>query len=367
MARVELTGLTKRYGSAAAVDGVSLDIAEGELVALLGPSGCGKTTTLRMVAGFVEPDAGSIRIGGRDVTRLPPNRRDTGMVFQGYALFPHLTVAENVAFGLEMRRVGRSEIAARVEEALRLVRLAGLGSRYPRQLSGGQQQRVALARALVVRPAVFLLDEPLSNLDAKLRHEVRIEIRELQQRLGLTTIFVTHDQEEALTLADRLVLMSGGKVQQIGSPTELYEAPANLFVASFIGKANFLRGEMSSPGDFTSDGGLRLRCRVPERPLHRAVAALRPEKIALGADASPASANQVEVRVERVTYLGGLTEYEVRATTRETLVVHAVNGVGPPALAPGAQAIASWDAEAALLLEDTDGLNKGSVTGGGSE
>ncbi len=194
MSELVLTSLRKAYGATVAVDDVSLTVAEGELVALLGPSGCGKTTTLRMIAGFIEPTAGRITIGGRDVTHLPPHRRDTGMVFQSYALFPHMTVAQNVAFGLEMRKVPRSEAARRVADALALVRLGHLGERLPRQLSGGQQQRVALARALVVNPGVFLLDEPLSNLDAKLRLEVRIEIRELQRRLGLTTVFGTHDQ-----------------------------------------------------------------------------------------------------------------------------------------------------------------------------
>src|ERR1700730_4893586 len=237
MARVELHDLAKSYGATVAVSGVSLDIAQGELVALLGPSGCGKTTTLRMIAGFIEVTAGRILIGGKDVTHLPPYRRDTGMVFQGYALFPHMTVNENVAFGLEMRRVEKSAIATRVAEALRLVQLGGLGERLPRELSGGQQQRGALARALVRHPAGFLLAQPVSQLDCQLRPEVRIEIRQLQQRLGLTTIFVTHDQEEALTLADRLVLMSKGTIQQIGSPEDLYHPPEKLFVTDFIRKA----------------------------------------------------------------------------------------------------------------------------------
>ena len=228
MSSLSLQGLRRTYSATVAVDRVDLDMAQGELVALLGPSGCGKTTTLRMVAGFVLPSAGRVLIGGQDVSRAPPYARDTGMVFQGYALFPHMTVADNVGFGLEMRRVGRAERATRIAEALRLVRLDGLAERRPAQLSGGQQQRVALARALVVNPSVFLLDEPLSNLDARLRAEVRVEIRALQQRLGLTTLFVTHDQEEALTMADRLVVMDRGRVRQTGSPEELYERPDNL-------------------------------------------------------------------------------------------------------------------------------------------
>ena len=228
MAHLQLTGITKRYGEFKAADDVSLDIADGEFLVLLGPSGCGKTTTLRIVAGFIEPTSGSVRLGDRDITGLPPWKRNTGLVFQSYALFPHMTVAENIAFGLEMRKMPKAEMAPKITEALRLVRLDHLSDRLPRQLSGGQQQRVALARALVFRPDVLLLDEPLSNLDAKLRQDVRVEIRELQRKLGLTTAMVTHDQEEALTMADRLVVMSEGRVRQIGSQQDLYERPAEI-------------------------------------------------------------------------------------------------------------------------------------------
>jgi putative spermidine/putrescine transport system ATP-binding protein len=349
MARVELHDLGKSYGGTVAVAGVSLDVAEGELVALLGPSGCGKTTTLRMIAGFIEASTGRILIGGRDVTHVPPYRRDTGMVFQGYALFPHMTAAENVAFGLEMRRIDKGAIAARVAEALRLVRLEGLGERMPRELSGGQQQRVALARALVVNPAVFLLDEPLSNLDAKLRHEVRIEIRQLQQRLGLTTIFVTHDQEEALTLADRLVLMNKGTIQQIGSPEDLYSRPANLFVADFIGRANVIRGRLESPGSFASVGGMAVRCPTNVAGGTYAALVLRPERIALSPAPVTGSANAVAARVERLTYLGALTEYLVRCESGEALTAHGVNHGAPP-LAVGAAVWACWEPEAGLVL-----------------
>src|SRR5947208_8421237 len=244
MAALELIDLSKRYGDHAAVAGVTLDVADGEFLVLLGPSGCGKTTTLRMIAGLVEPSGGATRIAGSDVTWLPPWRRNTAMVFQSYALFPHMTVAENVAFGLEMRKLAKSEIEARTGEALRLVRLEGYADRLPRQLSGGQQQRVALARALAIRPDVLLLDEPLSNLDAKLREEVRIDIGELQRQLGLTTIMVTHDQEEALTVADRLVVMADGEIRQIGSQRDLYEQPADQFVANFVGRSTFLTGRV---------------------------------------------------------------------------------------------------------------------------
>jgi putative spermidine/putrescine transport system ATP-binding protein len=355
MARVELYDLAKTYGTTVAVSGVSLDIAQGELVALLGPSGCGKTTTLRMIAGFIEATRGRILIGGKDVTHLPPYRRDTGMVFQGYALFPHMTVHENVAFGLEMRRVEKSAIATRVAEALRLVQLDGLGERLPRELSGGQQQRVALARALVVNPAVFLLDEPLSNLDAKLRHEVRIEIRQLQQRLGLTTIFVTHDQEEALTLADRLVLMNKGTIQQIGSPEDLYSRPANLFVADFIGRANVIRGRLETPGSFASVGGMAVRCPTNVQGNGAmtgdgsAALVLRPERIALSSAPVTGPINAIAGRVERLTYLGALTEYLVRCSTGEALTAHGVNHGAAP-LAVGAAVWACWEPEAGLVL-----------------
>src|SRR5215475_8913294 len=261
MARLELDNLSKHYGDHAAVAGVTLDVPDGEFIVLLGPSGCGKTTTLRMIAGFVEPSGGAARIGGVDVTWLPPWRRNTGMVFQSYALFPHMTVAENVAFGLEMRKLAKSDITARAREALRLVRLEAYAERLPRQLSGGQQQRVALARVLAIRPDVLLLDEPLSNLDAKLREEVRVEIRELQRQLGLTTVMVTHDQEEALTVADRLVVMSEGSVRQVGSQRDLYERPADRFVAGFVGRSTFLDGAIEAPGRFRTDGGLDLACR----------------------------------------------------------------------------------------------------------
>src|SRR5215216_3081940 len=282
MADLSLNGLSKHYGDFYAVREVSLTIADGEFLVLLGPSGCGKTTTLRMVAGFIEPSAGHVRLAGQDVTLLPPWRRNTGMVFQSYALFPHMTVAENVAFGLEMRKLAKADVDSRTREALRLVRLEGFAARLPRQLSGGQQQRVALARALAIRPDVLLLDEPLSNLDAKLREEVRIEIRELQRQLGLTAIMVTHDQEEALTVADRLVVMADGEIRQIGSQRDLYERPADRFVASFVGRSTFLDGRVTAPGVFETTGGLHLKCR--NGAPGAAALALRPERLSLGAN-----------------------------------------------------------------------------------
>ena len=310
MARLQINGLVKKYGDLTVVDRVALDIPDGEFLVLLGPSGCGKTTTLRMVAGFVTPTAGEIRIGDRDVTNLPPWKRNCGLVFQNYALFPHMTVAENVAFGLEMRKVDAATRAKRVEEALRMVRLGGYGARYPRQMSGGQQQRVALARALAIQPDVLLLDEPLSNLDAKLRQEVRVEIRELQRELGLTTIMVTHDQEEALTMADRLVVMSEGHVRQIGTKRELYDNPADTFVAGFIGRSSFIEGRITGTGEFETTNGLKLR--VPHHyPQGPASLALRPERVAIG-DAARGLDNVVEGKVEFVSYLGSVLDIHVR-------------------------------------------------------
>jgi putative spermidine/putrescine transport system ATP-binding protein len=353
MARVTLDHLVKMYGPNRVVDDVSLTVEQGELLALLGPSGCGKTTTLRMIAGFVDATSGRVLIGDEDVTDLPPYRRNTGMVFQGYALFPHMTVAGNVAFGLEMRKVAKSEIDARVRRALDLVRLGQLTERYPRQLSGGQQQRVALARALVVEPEVFLLDEPLSNLDAKLRSEVRVEIRQLQRELGLTTVFVTHDQEEALTLADRLVVMSQGVIQQIGTPTELYERPANAFVADFIGKSNFLKGRLGPDGRFVTDSGLELK--VAEGDTASTLLAVRPEKIQLGAAAMGLD-NRLQGTVELVTYLGSLTEYRVRLSPTETIVISRPNADRADISAIQGQAVViGWRAEAGLLLPEPAG------------
>src|SRR5689334_19275167 len=337
MARLDIDTLTKRYGDFHAVRDVSLQVADAEFLVLLGPSGCGKTTTLRMVAGFIEPTGGSVRLGGRDVTILPPWKRNAGMVFQSYALFPHLTVAQNVAFGLEMRKLGKTEIGKRVEEALALVRLSGFGGRLPRQLSGGQQQRVALARALAIRPDVLLLDEPLSNLDAKLREEVRIEIRELQRQLGLTTIMVTHDQEEALTVADRLVVMADGEIRQIGTQRDLYERPADRFVAGFVGRSTFLDGRVTTPGQFETAGGLNLKCR--DGATGAAALLLRPERLHLG----PANGmdNAMPGRVEFVSYLGALLELHVRLSPADRVVVQLPNR-GEAAPAMGDDVTVAW-------------------------
>jgi len=348
MASLTLDSLTKRYGDHPVVKSVSLDVADGEFLVLLGPSGCGKTTTLRMIAGFVPPSEGTIRIGDKDVTNLPPWKRNAGLVFQNYALFPHLTVMQNVAFGLEMRKVPAADIGPRVAEALRLVRLAGYGERYPRQLSGGQQQRVALARALVIHPDVLLLDEPLSNLDAKLRVEVRLEIRTLQQQLGLTTVMVTHDQEEALTMADRLVVMSEGEVRQVGRQADLYERPADRFVADFVGRSTMIEGDIVAPGTFRSEGGLSLRCPLEAKP-GPATLALRPERLSLGA-AAEGLENRMTGTVVFVSYLGAMLDVHVRLNDKDQVVVQIPNRRDGLTPAIGDTVQLGWPAEAGLAF-----------------
>jgi putative spermidine/putrescine transport system ATP-binding protein len=354
MARLELAALTKTYGDVRAVAGVDLDIRQGELVVLLGPSGCGKTTTLRMIAGFIVPTSGAIRLGGRDITRQPPWKRNTGLVFQSYALFPHLSVTDNIAFGLRMRKLPEPQIAAKLAAVLRLVRLEGLADRLPRELSGGQQQRVALARALVIEPDILLLDEPLSNLDAKLRQEVRVEIRELQKTLGLTTVMVTHDQEEALTMADRLVVMSNGQVQQVGSQRDLYENPANAFVAGFVGRTNFLHGRVEAPGIFRSESGLRIRCHDASAA-HGRTLALRPERLSLASSPVAGADNCFPGTIEFVSYLGGILEYYVRLTPENRLMVQTPNKSADPAHAVGDPIHVYWPAQASLVLADDGG------------
>lgn len=322
-----LKNLTKRFGESLAVDDLSFSVEHGEFVSLLGPSGCGKTTTLRMIAGFEQPDSGRILIEGVDVTRIPPQKRDIGLVFQNYALFPHMTVAQNVAFGLEMRRLPRAKIAEACASALALVHLGDLGARYPRQLSGGQQQRVALARALAIRPRLLLFDEPLSNLDAKLRDEMRDEIRRIQREVGITAIFVTHDQSEAFSLADRVAVLDGGRLQQLAEPLAIYEAPANATVSSFIGQANMFEGRVLSIAGNTVEvalgsAALNLRGRGEAlAPGDACKAFVKHERISLSRARSAIAENALACRVVGSTYLGESTSYALSA---EGLSVKAV-------------------------------------------
>mgnify|MGYP000007313385 FL=1 len=309
MASVQLAEVTKRFGSVAAVWRLTLEVRDGELLTLLGPSGCGKTTTLKLVAGFLAPEEGRIRFGGRDVTTLPPEHRNVGIVFQNYALFPHMTVAQNVAFGLEVRGRPASEVRARVGEILERVQLQGLEHRYPHQLSGGQQQRVALARALVINPQVLLLDEPLANLDAKLREEVRFYIRHLQRELGITTIYVTHDQAEAMVLADRIALLRDGVLQQVAPPEEIYRRPRSRWVADFVGLCNFLPGQVLG----REDGSLVvetpvgvLRC-AGAADAGRVVVCVRPESLRQDAGGT----NRIAGVVRERTFLGNLLDLRV--------------------------------------------------------
>jgi spermidine/putrescine ABC transporter ATP-binding subunit len=352
MSDLRLEGLVKRYGSLAAVDGVSLSVAEGSFLSLVGPSGCGKTTVLRMVAGLIEPDGGRVFVGGDDVTDVAVHRRNLGLVFQSYALFPHMTVAENVAFGMHRRGVPRADVEARVKKALGMVRMDGLAERAPKQLSGGQQQRTALARALVVEPRLLLLDEPFSNLDALLRDEMRIEIKRLQQEVGITTLFVTHDQGEALGMADQVAVMNQGRLEQVAAPRELYRAPASAFVAHFIGRANLLRGEVRGrEGEdvvvaLPSGAAVRTRGTV-DRGRCRVV--VRQENIRL-VPAATSAANSLAARVVVAAFAGATAQYLIRLDDGTELQVQ-VAGTRAD-LPPGTAVVAEWDAADALVVPD---------------
>jgi putative spermidine/putrescine transport system ATP-binding protein len=339
--------LTKRYGEQPpAVDGAGFSLDRGEMLALLGPSGCGKTTILRMIAGLIEPTAGSIRIDGREIAGLPVHRRNMGMVFQSYALLPHLSVAENVGFGLAMRGIGRAERKRRVDLALQMVKLDDKGERRITQLSGGQQQRAALARSLVIEPSLLLLDEPLSNLDAKLRDELRTEIRDLQRRTGTTAIFVTHDQSEALAAADRIVVMSAGRIEQIGSPSDIFDRPASRFVASFIGAGSFLDGE--AEGHAVSVDGVGL-VKIAAASAGPTTLMLRPHRIDLVEPGAPPFDNQVSGVVEGVVYTGELVSVTVRVGPRLIAVNRFARG---RAVAPGDAVTLGWRAEDAIVVPD---------------
>jgi ABC-type Fe3+/spermidine/putrescine transport system ATPase subunit len=337
MSGVELLNVSKQYGEFRAVDSIELSIAQGEFMTLLGPSGCGKTTTLRMVAGFVIPSAGIIRIGAKDVTYTPANERNTGMVFQSFALFPHLSVADNIGFGLRVRNVDKAVSRERVREAIRLVRLEGYEDRLPRQMSGGQQQRVALARAVVINPDVLLLDEPLSALDLQLRHELQIHIRNVQQALGVTTIYVTHDQGEALRMSDRIAVMREGRIVQLDSPQDLYRKPNSAFVAKFIGHANVVDVDVlgfdrsSNTHSVAMSAGSSVRFKVATEgqavfPAGPASLVFRPEVIALGNDLE----NKMSGTITRRAYSGSVWNITMMCGNKVVLDIEAPFSVTPP-------------------------------------
>lgn len=347
--QISIRNLTKRFGSTTVLRQVSLEIADRELFFLLGPSGCGKTTLLRLLAGFYQPDGGELRFGDRVMNQVPPHERNTGMVFQSYALWPHMTVAQNVAYGLEIRNVPAQEKADRVAEALKTVRMDAYADRSPNQLSGGQQQRVALARALVIRPDVLLLDEPLSNLDARLRLEMRDEIRRIHGETRITTVYVTHDQKESLSLADRMAVLKDGVVEQLGDPRTVYRRPANRFVADFIGETNWLEGEVESVSGSTA------RIRTPEGVLigesHPATApgnpvwvGFRPESVQFGSDPN----NALPSEITRINYLGEIEEYVLRTSSGWTFKAFAQNPA--ESLAPGHQLACSLRSRDLIVL-----------------
>ena len=341
---VELVGVTKRFGTMVAVDHLDLSVRPGEFLSLLGPSGCGKTTTLRMLAGFEQPDEGFIRISGDYVQGVPPYKRDVNTVFQAYALFPHMTVAENVAYGLRQRGVPKSEIATRVAEALDMVKMSKLAERKPRQMSGGQQQRVAVARALVNRPSVLLLDEPLGALDRKLREEMQIELKLLQSRLGITFIFVTHDQEEAMSMSDRIAIMLDGHIEQLADPETVYEHPSSAFVAGFIGRNNFWKGASTCSGVRASDGTLFVASHPEERVVagQQALAAVRPECINLSEVDPGLDSNVIVGTVAGVSHYGDVLQYVVHANDRE--VVALIPRQSAPRLTVGEPVWCHWAA-----------------------
>ena len=349
---VRLVGLTKRFDDVVAVDAVSLDIDRGKFFALLGPSGCGKTTTLRMIGGFEEPTEGRIELGGVDGAPLPPDKRDVNTVFQSYALFPHLSIFENVAFGLRRRGIKSGELRRRVGESLELVGLAGLERRKPRQLSGGQQQRIALARALVNRPRVLLLDEPLGALDLKLRKEMQLELKRIQHEVEITFVHVTHDQEEAMTMADQIVIMNGGHIEQLGTPTELYERPRTAFVAGFLGVSNLLEGTA------TGDGSVKLADGTVVQVPHEALGGrtgtvrigVRPEKLRIGGE----EANSLAGTVTESAYIGVSTQY-ILDTPAGPVTVYVQNDRTGGQVATGERLTLSWSPDSTFVVDAEEG------------
>ncbi|MEN6499979.1 MAG: ABC transporter ATP-binding protein [Rectinema sp.] len=358
---VSLVHLTKKFrsldgsGEITAVNDVNLEIKAGELVTILGPSGCGKTTTLRMIAGFEYPTSGSIFIGGRDVAMIPPNKRGLSMVFQSYALFPHLTIYENVAYGLRVQRLPAAEIKERTERALELMQLTPMAKRYPSQVSGGQQQRIALARAIVIEPSVLLFDEPLSNLDAKLREYMRDELRKLQKRLGITSLYVTHDQSEAMAISDRVVIMKDGRIRQVGTPHEIYAFPQSKFVADFIGKANFIRvNVLGTDGESARIDLENTQFTVPKAgkaglAAGPALLVVRPEALRLMPLTTDQGHAALRGRVDRFTYFGNIARYEV-STNNAPLLIERYNPEASSMFEEGAEVGIIIDFESARLL-----------------
>ena len=343
---VRLVDVVKEFADLRAVDGISLEIPRSAFFALLGPSGCGKTTTLRMIGGFEEPSAGQIFLGDRDVVGLPPYKRDVNTVFQSYALFPHMSIAQNVGFGLERRGIGKKEVRTRVREVLELVDLAGRDDHKPRQLSGGQQQRVALARAIVNNPRVLLLDEPLGALDLKLRKQMQLELKRIQNEVGITFVHVTHDQEEAMTMADTIAVMNGGRIEQLGTPAELYERPATAFVAGFLGKSNLLAGTVNGAGRIDLADGTVIQAGTNGRTGPVSVG-VRPEKVAL----SDRGANKLAGTVKELAYIGVATEVVVTTRVGELTVFHQNVEAGGLAPQPGSDVTLSWAPEATFVIE----------------
>ena len=347
---VRLVDVVKKFGEAVAVDHIDLEVLDGEFFSLLGPSGCGKTTTLRMIGGFEEPTSGLIELQGQDVTWLAPYKRNVNTVFQSYALFPHLSLFENVAFGLRRRGVKGDDLRRRVEQALELVALAGLGKRKPRQLSGGQQQRVALARALVNAPRVLLLDEPLGALDLKLRRQMQLELKRIQHEVGITFIHVTHDQEEAMTMADRIAVMNEGHIEQVGTPSELYEQPKTAFVASFLGASNLLAGVADGGGSVRLSDGTAVRAPAAEGRRGPVSVGIRPEKIRIDAE----EANSLSGVVSERTYIGVSTQYTVQTACGAVSVYVQNTDPEAGAASPGDRVTLGWSPEATFVVEPSE-------------
>ncbi len=349
-ADVRLENVVKRFDGTVAVDGISVEIPRGAFFALLGPSGCGKTTTLRMIGGFEEPTEGRIFLGAQDVVGRPPYKRDVNTVFQSYALFPHMSVEDNVAFGLERKGVAKDQRNGRVAEMLELVGLSGYAKRKPKQLSGGQQQRVALGRALVNHPRVLLLDEPLGALDLKLRKQMQLELKRIQHEVGITFVHVTHDQEEAMTMADTIAVMKNGRIEQLGPPTELYERPATAFVAGFLGASNLLSGSIEGPDAIRLDDGTLVRAIVNGRS-GKAAAGVRPEKITIGAGGG---ANELAGTVAETAYIGVATQVVVRTAVGVVHVFAQNMDAGGRVPAPGTTVVLSWAPESTFVVDHDD-------------